>query len=747
MVFLAIGLSAGLGCRQSSEEALQANSTEVLSATVSKGPRVQPASHTKMLMRLRQIADKAPTEHPWLGSKNVEVWKNRLAAMDPQTNFKHWLIGYVRLAREEAKQGSEADAIDTLTKAYELLPKLSGKIPLEAENELRYRLALAYLRLGESQNCCAQNTADSCIMPIRGEGIHRRRQGSKQAIQFFEEVLANASTTSPVWLKSKWLLNLAHMTIEGYPHDVPHEYRISPDVFNSDEAWPRFVNVAPKMDLETFNLLGGVIVDDFNGDLHLDIMASTYDPTGQMRCFLSNGDGSFNDATEESQLAGILGGINMEQADYNNDGHVDIFVFRGAWCGESGRHPNSLLRNNGDGTFSDVTFAAGLESKSHPTQTGAWADYDNDGYLDLYVGNEHYGDVHAPSQLFHNNGDGTFTDVAASAGVENWRFAKGVSWGDYDHDRFPDLYVSNMLGLNRLYHNQGDGTFVDVAEQAGVALPKASFPTWFWDYNNDGHLDIYVATNLGGSKSLANVVDSYMGVSFKGETARLYQGNGSGRFRDVARQANLEQHVLPMGVNFGDLDNDGYLDFYLGTGYPDYEALMPNVMYHNQGGERFADITFSGGFGHLQKGHGIAFADLDNDGDQDVYAQLGGAYPGDRFSDALFENPGSANHWIAVRLIGTQSNRSAIGAQIKVTIDGRDSQIFRTVNSGGSFGANPLRQTIGIGKAENVQRLEIFWPTSGKTQEFHDLPADVLIRIVEDEDEFQVQNLTPVSLH
>ena len=700
-----------------------------------------------MLMRLRQIADKAPTEHPWMGSKNVEAWRNRLAAMGPQTNFKQWLIGYVRLAREEAKQGSEADTIDTLTKAYELLPKLSGKIPLEAENELRYRLALAYLRLGESQNCCAQNTADSCIMPIRGEGIHRRRQGSEQAIRFFEEVLANAPTTSPLWLKAKWLLNLAHMTIEGYPHNVPHKYRIPPDVFKSDEAWPRFVNVAPKMQLETFNLLGSVIVDDFNGDLHLDIIASTYDPTGQMRCFLSNGNGSFSDATEESQLAGILGGINMEQADYNNDGHVDIFVLRGAWCGESGRHPNSLLRNNGDGTFSDVTFAAGLESKSHPTQTGAWADYDNDGHLDLYVGNEHYRGVHAPSQLFHNNGDGTFTDVAASAGVENMRFAKGVSWGDYDRDRFPDLYVSNMLGLNRLYHNQGDGTFVDVAEQAGVALPKASFPTWFWDYNNDGHLDIYVATNLGVSKSLANVVNSYMGGSFTGETAHLYQGNGTGRFRNVARQANLEQHVLPMGVNFGDLDNDGYLDFYLGTGYPDYEALMPNVMYHNQGGERFADVTFSGGFGHLQKGHGIAFADLDNDGDQDVYVQLGGAYPGDRFNDALFENPGSANHWIAVRLIGTQSNRSAIGAQIKITIDGRDSQIFRTVNSGGSFGANPLRQTIGIGEAENVQQLEIFWPTSGKTQKFHDIPADVLIRIVEDEEEFQVHNLTPVSLH
>ena len=747
MPLLLLWLAAGWGCGRPAAERSQPDSETVIPALLVTEPPAQPASHTEMLQRLQQIAAESPTQHPWLGSQNVELWKAHLAALDPQTNVKSWLIGYVRLAREEAKQGSEAEAIDTLTKAYRLLPKLSGKIPPDAENELRYRLALAHLRLGESQNCCAQNTADSCIVPIRGEGIHRQRDGSQQAIRFFGEVLENSTMGSPFWLKSKWLLNLAHMTIEGYPHNVPAEYRIPPEVFESDESWPRFINVAPKLEFDTFNLCGGVVIDDFNNDLQLDVMASTFDPTGQMRCFLSNGDGTFNDATEASRLVGLLGGFNMEQADYNNDGHVDIFVLRGAWCGEAGRHPNSLLRNNGDGTFSDVTFMAGQGTKSYPTQTGAWADYDNDGHVDLYVGNEHYDGVHAPSQLFHNNGDGTFTDVAATAGVENVQFAKGVSWGDYDHDRFPDLYVSNMLGPNRLYHNRGDGTFVDVAQRAGVALPKASFPTWFWDYNNDGHLDIYVATNPGTARSLANVAASYLGLPFDGEAARLYRGDGTGRFRDVARQANLSRHVLPMGVNFGDLDNDGYLDFYLGTGYPDYEALMPNVMYHNQGGQRFSDITFSGGFGHLQKGHGIAFADLDNDGDQDVYAQLGGAYPGDRFTDALFENPGSGNSWIAVLLTGTQSNRSAIGARIKITIEGRPAPIFRTVNSGGSFGANPLRQTIGLGKTETVHRLEIFWPTTGKTQEFNDVPANVLIQIVEDENSFQVHKLPTVSLH
>ena len=156
-----------------------------------------------------------------------------------------------------------------------------------------------------------------------------------------------------------------------------------------------------------------------------------------------------------------------------------------------------------------------------------------------------------------------------------------------------------------------------------------------------------------------------------------------------------------MAGNFGDLDNDGYLDFYLGTGYPDYEALMPNVMYRNRRGTGFADVTSAGGFGHLQKGHGIAFADLDNDGDQDVFEQMGGFLPGDKYFNVAFENPGFGNHWIGVELVGVRSNRSAIGARIRAEVveNGRRRSIYKHVNSGGSFGANPLRQTIGLGEA------------------------------------------------
>ncbi|MDG2207835.1 MAG: CRTAC1 family protein [Pirellulales bacterium] len=207
----------------------------------------------------------------------------------------------------------------------------------------------------------------------------------------------------------------------------------------------------------------------------------------------------------------------------------------------------------------------------------------------------------------------------------------------------------------------------------------------------------------------------------------------------------LTKIMFAMGGNYGDLDNDGFLDFYLGTGYPDYEALMPNVMYHNRAGKKFEDVTFAGGFGHLQKGHGIAFADIDLDGDQEVIAQMGGFYAGDKFHDVIFDNPGFGNHWIKVQLIGTQSNRSAIGARIHIVIkeNGKQCSIYKYVNSGGSFGANPLRQSIGLGKASKIVKLEVYWPTTDITQTFDSVPLDCVIEITEGLQNFKILDLTP----
>ena len=176
-----------------------------------------------------------------------------------------------------------------------------------------------------------------------------------------------------------------------------------------------------------------------------------------------------------------------------------------------------------------------------------------------------------------------------------------------------------------------------------------------------------------------------------------------------------------MGANFGDLDNDGWLDFYLGTGAAPLTNIVPHQMFRNDGGKRFQNVTTSGGFGHLQKGHGVAFGDIDNTGNQDVFEVIGGAYTSDRFYSALFKNPGHDNHWVKLRLVGTKANRFAVGARQLIRVagdDGKPREIFATVNSGGSFGASSLRPHVGIGKATSIDMIEIRWPGSGLTQRF-----------------------------
>ena len=332
-------------------------------------------------------------------------------------------------------------------------------------------------------------------------------------------------------------------------------------------------------------------------------------------------------------------------------------------------------------------------------------------------------------RLYRNNGDGTFTDVADSAGVRNDRYGKGVAWGDYDDDGRPDLYVSNRGQANRLYHNNGDGTFSDVAEKLGVAEPIFSFACWFWDYDNDGRLDLYVT---GSRATLGEVVLSQMGRPTGGERPRLYHNEG-GRFVDVARSSGLDRVWLPMGSNFGDIDGDGFLDFYLGTGAPPYSYLMPNVLMHNLGGKGFEDVTVASGTGHLQKGHGISFADWDRDGDVDLFLESGGATPGDRAHNVLFENPGRGHRWLTLKLVGTRSNRAAIGARVRIDVSGPEGprSIHRVIGGGSSFGNNPLTPTIGLGRAEAIAAVEIAWPDGGTRQLTRDLPLDRAIEITE----------------
>jgi len=684
-----------------------------------------PTGHERMIARLAEIAAQARRDNPIFGDRRAVELRAAVAKSPPgQPLHERWALLF-QLGVEELEQGNVDAAVAATTAAYDLLPRVRAQIGPRWTRDTIFQLGIAHMRQGETQNCVARHTSQSCIFPIQGGGVHQNQEGSRAAMDRFREVLAG----EPDFLPARWLLCIAAMTVDGYPDLVPPEFRIDPARLRGEQAFPRFVDIAPGLGLNTLDPAGGAIADDFDNDGDLDLITSTWDPSGPMQYFRNDG-GKFARATDAVGLGGLTGGLNMIQADYDNDGWIDVLVLRGGWMREFGRMPNSLLRNEA-GRFRDVSYDVGIAGVDYPTQTGAWADYDLDGDLDLYVGNEADASHPYPSQLFNNDGKGRFTDVAREAGVENMRFAKGTTWGDYDGDRYPDLYVSNHGYENRLYHNDGNGKFTDVAPKLGVTAPVMSFPTWFWDFNNDGALDLFVASF---EQQLDPFLRGFFGRKATSEPACLYQGDGRGGFVEVAAKMNLSRAAITMGANFGDLDNDGFLDFYLGTGYPGYEALLPNVMFRNRGGRGFSDVTTAGGFGHLQKGHGVAFADFDQDGDQDVFEQLGGAFPGDGFGDVLFENPGFGAHWIKVRLHGKTSNRFGIGARIRIDVaDPKARRIYRHVTSGGSFGAGPLRLEIGLGGAKKIRVLEVFWPASNTTQVFRDVAVDQVVEITEGE--------------
>jgi tetratricopeptide (TPR) repeat protein len=687
------------------------------------------AKVTEILKNIAAYAD--PQLNIFLNEQRVEMYTSRIEReKDPGER----LALRLRRAWEMLQAGASESAVEEALDIRRAIG--SGRKPddpaLEPATEL---VALSYLRLGEQQNCFTRHNAASCLVPLAGAGIHKLQRPSRLAI----EELGSLLEAHPDNLGFRWLLNLAYMAVGEYPDKIPNRRLIPPKVFESEYEIGRFRDVAAERGLTVDGLAGGSIMEDFDVDGHLDIVTSSWGLRDPLRYFRNDGNGSFSEWTRKAGLDGQWGGLNLVQGDYNNDGYPDILVLRGAWLGFFGPHqgdlPNSLLRNNGDGTFTDVTRESGLLS-FHASSSAAWADYDLDGWLDLFIANESTRHEIHPCELFHNNRDGTFTEVASSVGLNAIGVVKGAVWGDYNNDRYPDLYLSRFAESNLLYRNDGargsGWRFTEVSRQARVTEPKLSFPVWFWDYDNDGWEDILVASFASYFEdALGAVAADYLKLS-KAEHSRLYRNNHDGTFADVTREAKMDAVLLTMGANFGDLDNDGFLDCYFGTGQPNLSSLVPNRMFRNDRGRYFQDVTTSGGFGHLQKGHGISFGDIDNDGDQDIYAVFGGAYSGDTFPDALFENPGNSNHWVTLRLQGVTCNRSAVGARVKITVltDEGSRSIYSTVGAGGSFGASSLQQEIGLGKAKAIRSIEIRWPVKkGSAQVFADVPMDRIVRI------------------
>jgi hypothetical protein len=688
------------------------------------------------------------------GRKGMEYWKDQLALLEREPSQTQEVVrnrsqAQTSVALLNMYEGDYVEAERWIGAALETAS--APYFPPLVRANLRAMQGVAALRRGETDNCIACIGPSSCIFPLVPEARHVRPSGSRDAVAHFTAYLKER----PEDMGVRWLLNVASMTLGEYPDKVPPEYRLSLAPYRSKLEVGRFPNVANQVGLEArgANLAGGSIFDDFTGDGLPDLLITSFDSEMGAGLFVNQGNGTFEDRTASAGIADQVLSLNCSHADYDNDGRLDVFLMRGGW---ELAYRQTLLHNIGDGHFADVTEAAGM-GVPISCQSAAWGDYDNDGWVDVFVVGEYRtagggqgssawatGDVQADPRnycrLYHNRGDFTFEDVAEAAGVRSQSFAKGAAWGDYDDDGDLDLFVSNNSGPCRLYRNDGRGRFEDVAAKLGVAGPINGFACWFWDFDNDGRLDIYV-NNFDGT--LESFVRGTFGTDPQGlhpGRPRLYRNLGPQGFQNVAPECGLDKPVLAMGANFGDIDNDGFLDMYHGTGAPAYSMLIPKILYKNVDGRRFEDVTTSSGTGHLQKGHGVSFADYDNDGDLDLFAQLGGAVPGDKAYNALFRNPGHGRHWLNVKLVGTKTNRAAIGVRIRADVEGPDGRvrsIYRVVGCASSFGGNTLVEHLGLKETSKVRTLTITWPTSRTTQTFQDVPGDRTIEITEGASEYR----------
>jgi hypothetical protein len=489
----------------------------------------------------------------------------------------------------------------------------------------------------------------------------------------------------------------------------------------------------------------GVAFFDYNNDGFLDLYfvngaAIGVGARSPGNVLLRNtGKGTFVDVTKQVGAPGTGAyGMGVAIGDYDNDGFLDLYVTNYGF--------NQLYRNNGGGAFTDVTTEAGVAGGNRWHTSAGFFDYDNDGDLDLYVvnyldyhldGNPYCGlkkegyrlycDVRmfdgVADQLFRNNGDGTFTDVSSAAGIANPAGkGLGVTFGDFDSDGYVDIFVANDTVRNFLYHNNRDGTFTDVGYGAGIGYdpngkPRAGMGVDCADTNGDGLLDVFV-------------------TNFSNELNALFENRGGLVFEEVTEKAGLGSSLLPLGfgTKLFDFDNDGNVDIFVANGHvdPNVHRFFPNLsymqtplLYRNNGNGTFTDVSSSTGSAlKIQSvGRGAAIGDYDNDGDLDIVISNSGERP------ILMRNDGGNAHWIAVKARGKQSNLFSLGAKVRVEASGKN-QLKEINNAASYLSSNDIRLYFGLGHERKVQRIELTWP-SGKSQVLRDVPADQVLLVDE----------------
>ena len=452
----------------------------------------------------------------------------------------------------------------------------------------------------------------------------------------------------------------------------------------------------------------GIAWGDYNGDGCIDLYVTRYGMNVSNSLYRNNCDGRFTDVAFWAGVINPLGANGAAWGDYDADGDLDLYV------GTHLEEPNILYRNNGDGTFTDVTASANV-GDLHSASGVAWGDYDADGDLDLFLSNGHSDFQDNSDVLYQNDGNGKFVDVAPSAGVAGslTQVSWSSTWFDYDNNGTMDLYVSVSAGSDALYRNNGDGTFSDISTAAGISNPMSGHGVAVGDYNGDGCLDI-----LSTNDSVQN-----------GLTV-LYRNNCNGTFTNVSLAAGiLDRGTSDWGVNFVDYDNDAYLDLAIASGGRAFDAegilniVGPNALYKNNGNGTFIDVITTVGAANNSHTLGSAWADFDNDGDLDWYI----ANNADR--DVLFRNDGPVGNHLKVVLQSDTGDTHGIGARVELTSNGKTQ--VRIIQSGQSlFSAEELAAFFGLGSASTVDKVQVLWP-SGKTSVITNLAANQTIVIRE----------------
>jgi tetratricopeptide (TPR) repeat protein len=578
----------------------------------------------------------------------------------------------------------------------------------------RYRDAVEHLN---------QAAATSPDASVRSTALHEAGVASFFCGDF-EAALSHenrALDVNPRNAPARFWAWLAAQRLGGYPEWVAASNRMQMQTGHA-KAGVEYEEISARVGLDKTSGGRGIAVFDYDNDGRLDVAIAC--AHGGLSLYRNNGDGSFTDVSVESGLYHGTNGFGIAAGDYLNTGYPGLAVCRAGFFGGM----VELWRNNGDGTFTDVSLESGVSSWG-PSFTCSWCDYDLDGRLELFVCTNIAGlfDRRTPHKLFHNNGDGTFTEVAAQAGIVSRWPAIGHTWGDYNNDGFPDLFLSNAIGEPQLFRNNGDGTFTDVTSESGLGLPVMAFNAQFCDIDNDGWLDIIQYT-WGPHEDTVHSMQTG-GTAPDGHPTRVYRNNRDGSFSLIGRELGLTECWGSMSGNAADLNNDGYLDIALGNGGPLMDRIEPLVLYESDG-KQFRNVTFSAGLPATGKGHGVNCADLFGDGRMIILSATGGAFPGDLLTTAVFAPKQRPGNYLAVLLTGTKSNRAAIGSRLKLVAGGREQ--YRVINNGSNFGCLPPQQHFGLGRLTAVDQLEVWWP-SGLREVFEHLPVNTRVRITEGE--------------